>query len=830
MIWIDHVARDLRHAAHMLRRNPGFAAAAILSLALGIGANTAIFQLIEAVRLRPLPVHRPEALVEIRIAGGNRGWGFSEDANSQITFPLWEQIRDQQRAFSGVFAWGSTQFLVGTGPDAHVVSGLWVSGEAFPVMSIVPALGRLFDAADDKPGCPPLIVLSHAFWQAQFGADPSAMGKTLTMFGRPVPIAGVTPPEFFGLEVGRRFDIAMPTCAAALWSGPLDRRDRFWLSAMGRLNEGWTVAGAAQHLDVLSPGIFEATLPAGYDKTSTDNYRRFRLTALPAFNGVSQARTQYGDALWLLMAMTGLVLLIACVNVMNLTLARASARQQEIAVRVAIGASRQRIILQLLTESLMVAACGVSLGATFAPPLSRALVAFAAAESDPLRLELPFDWRALAFAAAVGLLACAVFGLIPALRVSELQPGAAAKADGRGLTANRKRVSMQRGLVATQVAVSLVLIFGAVLFVRSFRNLVTLETGFRREGVIFATFADYLDRPALERVPALQADVLERIRSVPQVTSAATTTQFPLNGSSWTQGVLVAGAQGLQKRSSKFTYVSPKYFDTMGMRLLAGRDFTNTDTASSSKVVVVNETYVRRYIAPASPIGALVHTVAEPRFPEAVYEVVGVVADTKYADLREPIQPIAFVPFAQHPSIRPWPGVVIRSSAPPASVMADVKRAVAELHPSMTVGFTVFETQVRERVARERLLAWLAGGFGFVAASLAVIGVYGVISYLVLRRRREFAIRLALGAGRPRVVRQVLGELTFLLAVGLALGAAASFVLAQGASSLIFGISPRDPVLLFDSMSLLATIATLAAALPAIQASRVDPNAALRCE
>jgi predicted permease len=830
VMWIDHFVRDVRYAARMLRGNPGFTLVAIFSLALGIGANTAIFQLIEAVRLRSLPVPRAGELTEVRIASGNGGFGISENENSQLTFPIWEELRDQQRAFSGVFAWGTTGFLVGSGPDARPVAGLWVSGEAFAILSVTPALGRLFGPADDQRGCPPTVVLNDAFWRAQFGGDPSVIGRTLTILDRAVPIIGVTAPEFFGLEVGKRFDISLPACAAALWGNPTDRRDYFWLSAMGRLRKGWTVGSAAEHVDALSRGIFDATAPVDRQPSSIERYRRFRLTALPAANGVSSLRTTYASALWLLLGMTGLVLLIACTNLMNLLLARASAREHEIAVRLAIGAARARVISQLLTESILLAGCGAGLGIVLAPSLSRSLVALLATTNNPLDLELRTAWPVLAFASAVGLATCVLFGLLPAFRASRTDPGVAMKAAGRGLTANRDRLLMQRCLVTTQVAISLVLLFGAALFVRSFRNLTTLDTGLRRDGVLFAMFADFSDRPSPERMLAAQSELLDRIRSVPHVDSAAITTQFPLNGSSWTQSVELPASIAPERRSSKFTYVSPRYFNTVGMRVLAGRDFDETDTAASRKVALVNETFARRYLGPANPIGVTVRTVAEPRFPSALYEVIGVVSDTKYSALREPIPPITFVPIAQHPSPRPWPGIVIRSSAPPSTVMAAVKRAVGDLHPNMTMGFTVFDTQVRDGLARERILAWLAGSFGILAALLATIGGYGVISYLVVRRRHEIAIRLALGSGRMRVVRLILREIAILLVVGLVLGGVLAVAVASGAGSLLFGLSPRDPVTLVEAAGVLATIGFLASSLPAFRASRGDATAALRSE
>jgi len=338
---LDHLRRDVGYALRMLRTNPGFAVVAILSLALGIGANTAIFHLIEAVRLRPLPVSRPDELVQIQIERGNGGFGVTQNSNSQLTFPLWEEIRRHQGAFSQVFAWGTTGFVIGAGADARPVGALWVTGDAFSTLGLRAPHGRLFDPSDDTPGCAPAVVLDDAFWSAQFGRDPAAIGRTLLVANRPARIVGVTPPEFFGLEVGQRFAIAMPLCAAGAFGTPMQRRDWFWLSAMGRLKPGWTVAGAAAHMTAITPGLLEATLPDG-DATRLARYRSFKLTALRGAEGVSQMRVQYGDALSVLLALTGLVLVMACTNLMNLFLGRASVREQEIAVRIAIGASRGR--------------------------------------------------------------------------------------------------------------------------------------------------------------------------------------------------------------------------------------------------------------------------------------------------------------------------------------------------------------------------------------------------------------------------------------------------------------------------------------------------------
>src|SRR5215510_8756544 len=825
---IENTLQDLRFAGRTLRRSPGFTAVAILSLALGIGANAAIFQLLNAVRLRSLPVANPQELAEVRVVGGNGGFGVQTGVNSELTYALWERIHQHQEAFSGLFAWGNANFNVGQGAEARRVRGLWVSGDLFPVLGVRPARGRLFTADDDRRGCGSAegAVISYEFWQSYFGGEDSAIGKPLMVLGQPLTVIGVSPPEFFGLDVGRGFDVALPVCTRA---GALDRLDFLWLVVMGRLKPGWTLTRASAHLNAISPGIFEETTPPGYSSSNNEFYRNFRLTALPAGQGVSRLRTSYGTSLWLLLGITGLVLLIACANLANLMLARANAREREIAVRVALGASRGRLIRQTLSESLLLAGSGAALGAGLARLMSRSLISFLTTEGNPLRLDLSSDWRVLAFTASVAVFTCIVFGIAPALRASQIEPVAAMRSGGRGLT-NRERFSFQRFFVIGQIAISLALLVGALLFVRSFQNLITLDAGFRQNGILFIdTEFDRL-RLSRERIVSFQTNLLEQIRSLPQVESAATSTCKPLAGPCWSLGVRAPGAPGEQEGGSKFTYVSPGYFNTMEISVLAGRDFNDFDTATSRQVVLVNETFARRFFANGNPVGALMRSVAEPDYPETLYEVIGVIKDTKYGNLREDIPPITYVPAAQHPSPGPWANVVIRSSAPLSEVINDVRRKVAALSPDITVQFKVFETQIREGLIRERLMAWLASFFGILAAVLAMIGLYGVISYMVLRRRNEIGIRLALGASRADIMLLILREMAALLLVGLGIGTVVSLSAAQGAGALLFGLAPHDAPTLLASVCLLAAVAGFASFVPALRASRVDPMVALRLD
>jgi predicted permease len=827
----DAVRQDLRQTVRTLLRQPGFALVIVLSLALGIGANTAIFQLINAVRLRTLPVPDPQEIVSVRVEGGNHGLGLGNGFNADLTFALWQRIRDNQTAFSGVFAWGNAPLLLGSGADAELIDGLWVSGELFSVLRLSPARGRLLTTTDDQRGCGTGgAVLSYAYWQRRFGGDEAVLGNTLTVLGRPVPIIGVAPKGFFGLEVGKSFDVALPICAEASWGTSADRGDVWWLAVMGRVKPDWTVTRVSKHLRALSPGIFEATVPPGYSRFIDDKYRSLRLMATPAGNGSSRLRESYDTPLLLLLAMTGIVLLVACVNLANLMLARATARQREIAVRIAIGASRRRVVFQFLTEGMVLSILGGALGVGLSSVLSRDLVALLDTEVEPILIDVSPDWRVLAFSAGVAVSTCLVFALIPAIRALRGQPLAAIKDGSRGATRGRDSFSIHRLLVASQIALSLILLTGALLFVRSFRNLATLDAGFRQRDIVFM-FAGYqaLNLPPDQR-QAYQQRLVEEIQSVPGVSSAASTTYIPLANSSWTLGIHVPNAQGEEVGDSKFTYVSPGYFATMDVPFVSGRDFNSFDREDTARVAIVNEAFVRRYIRTASPIGARMRTVAEPGNPSTVYDVIGVVKDTKYGNLREGTPAMSFVPSTQNPDRRPNAIVVIHSSVASDALVSDLRRRIKESHPDMLVRFRVFERQIQDGLSRERLMAWLAGFFGAAAAVLAVIGLYGLLSYIVQRRNHEIGIRVALGATRSSIVLLVLRQTAVLIVAGLSVGIPVCLVTGRAASSLLFGLSPTDVPTLVAAAGLLAAVAAFASLGPAWRAARIDPMRALRQE
>jgi predicted permease len=690
-------------------------------------------------------------------------------------------------------------------------------------------LGRVFTSADDRRGCAAAgAVIGYAFWQREFGGDPSAVGRTLTLEGHPFPVIGVTPASFFGLEVGSRFDVAIPLCAEPMVRGGpsyLDMRHEWWLASIGRLKPGWSLTQASAHLNAISPGMFEATMPIGYGADMKD-YLTLKLGAFPADKGFNSINSGSADPLLILMASTGLVLLIACANLANLLLARASAREREIAVRLAIGASRARLVRQLLSESLLLALIGTVLGALVAPGLSKILLALQAESFD-----LTPDWRVFAFLGCLAVATCMLFGLAPALRVTRTEPGAAMKAGGRGNTSTREGFGLRRLLVVSQVALSMVLLVGALLFVRSFRNLIAVNPGFRQDGILEAALDPRrLNVPQEQRIP-LRQEIIRRVRAIPGVDAAADASVIPLSGGSWTMAVRVSGAQSSEGGTSKFDWVGPEFFKTLEIPVLEGRAFDEHDTAHSPSVAIVNETFARKLLDGRDPIGRTFRNVAEPGYPETIYQIVGVVKDTRYQQLRESQQAICFVPSSQYPlGSGPFAQILIRSNVPLAALTEQVKSTIAGVSPDIVIYFSVFKTMIRDNLADDRLMAMLSGFFAALAMLLAMIGLYGVMSYMVVRRRSEIGIRMALGANSGDVSNMILREAGVLLAVGLGIGTGLALAAATAAGALLFGLKPNDPATLGTAVVALATAALGASYLPARRAARLDPVEALREE
>src|ERR1700686_3900213 len=651
---IETVWSDLRFGARLLRLNPMFAAAAILSLALGIGANTAIFQLIHAVRLRTLPVKNAQEIARVAIDHRNGASGNFSTRYPDLTYAMWGQIRAQQQGFSGLFAWGPTSFNIAPGGEVHNVQGLWVSGEFFEVLGVEPALGRLFSAEDDRPGCgSPGVTISYSFWQREFGGKRAVLGRTLTVNRHPFPIIGVAPADFYGVEVGRYFDVAVPLCAEPIINAEdsqLKSRSGWWLAVMGRLKPGWSVERAGTQLRAISPGLFEATLPPDFNPTLAKHFLQYKLGVFPADSGLSDLRSDYEKPLWLLLALAGLVLLIASANLANLMLARGAPREREMAMRMAVGASRGRLIRQLLAESLLLAAIGAVLGALLAHNLSQLLVASLSTPHDPLFVELGTDWRVFGFTAGLAVLTCVFFGLAPAVRATSVSPGVVLKEGSRGTTEGHGRFRLRRILVVSQIALSLTLLVGALLFARSLAKLTSVETGFRQTGIL-VTHIDFTSlKLSNEGRTNFGHDLLSRIRAIPGVENAATTETVPLSGNQEFHDILpgISDPPTEQNPVSAFNHVSPGFFQTLRTPLLAGRDFNDHDVAGSPLVAIVNETMARQVFKTSNPVGTMfrVRRLSKISGP---FEIVGLVKDTKYGDLREEPLEIVYLPLLQDP-------------------------------------------------------------------------------------------------------------------------------------------------------------------------------------
>jgi putative ABC transport system permease protein len=836
--WETHLETlwsDLRFGARLLRFNKVFAGAAILSLALGIGANTAIFQLLDAVRMRTLPVKNPQELARIAIDHRHNVSGDFTSRYSDLTYAMWVEIHAQQQAFSHLFAWSPTKFNMAPSGEVHNVEGLWVSGEFFQTLGLEPALGRLLNAADDTPGCAPGgAVISYSFWQREFAGDRSVLGRALTLSKRPFEIIGVTRADFYGVEVGRNFDVAVPLCTEPAIMGEdsqMKSRSGWWLASMGRLKRGWTMERATAQLQAISPGIFEATLPEDYNPENTKHFLALRLGAFSADSGVSDLRNDYERPLWLLLALAGLVLLIASANLANLLLARASAREKEMGLRMAVGASRGRLIRQLLAESLLLAVIGAALGGLLAHSLSQVLVASLSTQRDPLFVELGADWRVFGFTAGLAVLTCVFFGLAPALRATSVAPGVVLKESSRGSTEGRSRFGLRRILVVSQIALSLTLLVGALLFARSLAKLTSVEIGFRQTGIL-VTDIDFttLKLPNERRINFGQ-ELLSRVRAIPGVDNAAIAATVPLSGDEEIHDILPGTAEPLKDENptAAFNHVSPGFFQTLQTPLQTGRDFNDHDVAGSPLVAIVNETMARKILKTGNPVGTVMRVRRLSKI-SGPFEIVGLVKDTKYGDMREEPLPIVYLCIEQDPRQDQDSLIAIRSSLPLAELTPAVQAAANSAHPGLDLSFYSYPTMIEEGLLRERLMAKLSGFFGGLAVALAVIGLYGVISYMVARRRNEIGIRMSLGADRRSIIALVLRESLMLLSIGLTIGVALALALSSTASSLLFGLKAYDAATLAMATVMLAAIALAASYLPALRASKLDPMDALRNE
>ena len=830
---------DLRYSLRAIRRSPLFACVAILSLALGIGANTAIFTLMDQLMLRQLPIQRPEQLVMLHQRGSHNGSNMGQWMHS---YPIYQDFQRKAAPFSEVLCRRLTSASISVDNQTERVEAELVSGNYFTMLGVKPALGRLFSSEEDDRVVQghPVVALSYQYWVNRFARDPKVLGKKILVNNYPMTIVGVSAPGFAGLDPAQAPQIQVPVLMKEAllpewsWFNAASRRAR-WVQVFARLKPGYTPQSARAPLQVLFRQIreYESTLPEAKDWSPYSRARFLEGTIHieKAATGYSDLRNNFSTALVVLMCMVGLVLLIACGNVANLLIARAFARQREIAVRLSIGASRIHLVRQLLVESLVLSCAGGAAGVALAIGMTRALLALVPSEGNPLLIQPLPDARILLFTLALTFLTGVAFGMIPALRASRPDVWTTLKDSVGSVAGSGSSLFLRKGLVAAQVALSFVLLFGAGLFVRSLQNLKATDTGFRDpENLVTFQLNPALNGYNEARGTHFYQELLDQIRAIPGVKSAGIAAVPVLHGWEWDNTVQVEGHQAKDGEDMQafMNAVSPGYFATMGIPLLAGRDFDRRDIAKAGewKVALVNQQFARHFFGGRTAVGRHIGNGSGPRTKLNI-EIIGVVANSLYEGPREGVRRQVFV----HQSGSAGAAIYVRAGLGSSSAYAALRSAVKRLDPAMPVfDLKTLGGQLDETLLTERLTALLSAGFGLLATLLAAIGLYGVMAFAVARRTREMGLRMALGARSRSVVWLVMKEVLLLLAIGLAIGVPAGLGLGRFVATQLYGIKGGDPRIALVGVLLLAFVAIVAGLIPAHRASRIDPILALRYE
>jgi predicted permease len=823
----------------MLAKSPGFTAVALATLALGIGANTAIFSLLNAVMLRQLPVREPSRLVLLGTGRSGGSADYTDFISTDLySFPFFYEMRRKNQVFSEASAELSLPFdgmhgAVAGSASLERMNVQLVSGTYFLTLGVKPVLGRTFTEAEDEPaGGHPVAIVSYSWWKRRFGRDPAIVGKTVTLGSTVYTVIGVTPPEFFGTTVGHSPDLWIPLSMEKQVSPGWNGLDNKWFQSLyilARLRPGVTIGQAKSNVNLLARQIWHEYAGPVLTKQQQQDLQRAQIELTPAARGLSRLRYQFSLPLQILMTVVGLVLLIGCANIANLLLARATTRQREIAVRMALGAERGRLIRQMLTESVLMAFCGGALGALFASWASDALLAMVSVGPEPLPLSIVPDARVLAFTFLVSLATAVLFGIPPALRATRTDLTPALK-EGRGAVSVSSRSPLARALIVAQVALSLVLLIGAGLFLRSLVKLANVDTGFNKENVLlFAIDPTDVGYKEDARLVNLYQQIEERVSVVPGV-RAASISFFTFNQGEWTDPVSIAGQTQAPDHDMSVTnnVVGPSYFAVMGIPLMVGRVFGGQDTEGSAKVAVINETMAKRFFPGGSPVGRRFGMGDDPKHSNDI-EVVGVVKDAKNVSLRERPSAEAYFPYTQRMGY--YYDLEVRYSGEPEAIISGVHRAVGEVDGNLPVSYqNTLAQQVRQSLTGQTLIAQLSTFFGLLAVFLACIGIYGLMSYAVTRRTNEIGIRMALGARCSKVLWIVMRESLILVGLGLLIGLPVTLAADRLVSKMLFGLSPTDPPSLVGAATLLLAFAVVASYLPARKASRVDPMVALRYE
>jgi len=835
---VANFLNDIRYALRTFRKSPVFVAVAVLSLALGIGANTAIFTLIDQVLLRLLPVKDPQQLVLLWGRGSHYG---SNNGPNKLSYPMYEDFRDKNQVFSGMFCRNDIDFSINFEGKTERISGETVSGTYFPVLGVGAALGRVFNESDDQvPGGEPYAVLSYRYWISRFAGDPRVIGKKLVLNGYPFTVVGVSQAGFDGTDPTRspqiRVPIMMKLQVDQLGFYDLKNRRNRWVNSYGRLKPGVTMEQAKASLQPLMHQMLNMEVQdkefAHAAPETKEAFLRMWLDLLPASKGRSNLREHFSNSLLVLMAIVGLVLLIACANVANLLIARATARQKEIAVRLALGASRGQIVSQLLIESLMLSMAGGMAGLLLAVWIDESLVNFLpTGGSDTLTISASPDWRILLFTLGISLATGIIFGLVPALQATRPDLAPTLK-DQVGAITSTSSIGLRKSLVVAQVTISLLLLIGAGLFIRSLQNLKTLDPGFKTRNLLTFSIDPPLNGYKPERSREILRQIYENLNALPGVEAASLAVMPVMEGDEWDSSVTVDSyqAKATEGLDPHMNFVSPGYFKSMDVPILQGRDFRPSDEdIKAPKVCMINDKFAKKYFPEGRAVGHRIGMGSDPGTKTDI-EVVGVFRDMKYEGMRDEV-PIEMIrPYEQLEfTLGVW--VYIRTAREPEQMFSAARRAVQQVDATLPVtDMKTLEKQLDNSLVTERLVATLSSAFGVLATLLASIGLYGVMAYTVARRTREIGIRMALGAATGNVVWLIMKEVLVLVGIGIVLGLGASLLLTRYVKNQLYGMQPNDMTTIVLATIGIAMVALAAGYVPARRATRVDPIRALRWE